>query len=255
MSHAAEDIEKKLNKLKKGSFPDKLTYEALILLLQHDPHVRQLVRNIVERDADADQCVIDDAQFGTQNWPKESLDIAGSGTGGDIRSDMNSSSGLVVVDSGCSQRLPVQPDSKETLRVELSSALRLLALVERHTGLRSYLLAGCDSEGERLMKLLVNLGRWDQIEMIWNTLAADIKQRQQMATADELGMLEGCLQCFNLTSSQYKAALDRPQPPQNFNHKVHNRLNAKGQTVTAIALPGLINSAGDTVCKALVITE
>ena len=258
MSLSAEDIEKKLNKLKKGSSPDKLTYEALILLLQHDQTLRQLIRNVVERNSDADKSAIDDAELDAEHGQEEQIETLSSQSDGDIHSDVNFIMKSVIVESGAeenSQHLPIAPDIKESLRAELSSALRLLELVESHVSLKTYLLESCGSEGERLMKLLVNLGSWVQIEMIWDTLAADVKQREQSATADEQEILEGCLQCFNLSNSQFKAAVDQPKLPQDFNHKVHNRLNAKGKVVTAIALPGLIDSAGDIVRKVLVITE
>lgn len=258
MSFSDENVEKKLYKVRQASFPDKLTYEALILLLKHDQALRQLIHRIAEQTPDDDAIAFDDTELGVEDHQEEQPDAISSETSESIHNNDESSMEAGGIDfrlAGNNQHLPIPPDFKKSLLVELSSALRLLELVDQHSSLRTYLLAGCDSEGERLMKLLVSLGRWDQIEIIWDTLAADVKQRQLAATADELEILKGCLQCFNLANSQFKATLDQPQIPQDFNHKVHNRLNAKGKLVTGVALPGLIDSAGNTVFKVLVITE
>lgn len=232
MTQDAEDIEKKLKEIK-GSSPKKLTYEWLVWLMEHDQSLRQLIRNICKEAVGTDQTTRDYVETDAEQH-KEQIDTENEG--------------------GCHQ-LPVPPDSAGSLRTELSPALDLLKLVTSNTKLNSLLLGDSSSEGERLMTLLVNLGRWDRIEVIWDALAADIKQREQRATADDLEILEGCLWFFNLTRSKFNADLDQPELPQNFNHKVHNRLNAKGKVVTDIALPGLIESSGDVVRKALVITE
>lgn len=232
MTQDAEDIEKKLKKFK-GSFPDKLTYDGLILLLEHDQSLRQLIRNICKEAVGTDQTTRDYVETDTEQQ-KEQIDTENEG-------DFH--------------QLPVPPDSAGSLQTELSPALDLLKLVMSNTKLNSLLLGDSGSEGERLMTLLVNLGRWDRIEVIWDALATDVKQREDKATTDELKILEGSLKCFNLANNQYKANLDQPGLLINFNYKVHNRLNAKGKVVTDIALPGLIESSGDVVRKALVITE
>jgi hypothetical protein len=245
MSDSKDDVEKVSEELKKSSPSEKLTYDRLINLLQCDQLLRQLIHSIVEQTRDSDQRIFDNTDLKTEGQQENHVEVVSTHGNRYIQSDMTVPSESVLA----------TPDIKEPLRAELSSVLRLLALVEEHENLNRYLSDGSASEGQRLVRLLVNLGRWEQIEMIWETLAADIKQRQQAMVPDELEILEGCMQCFNLSNSQFRAALDQPELPQKFNHKVHNRLNAKGKRATLIALPGLINPAGDCVKKVLVITE
>lgn len=231
MGQSADTAEEKLNSIKEGT--SELTYEALLLLIENDQALQQLIRGIAEKSSNSSKSN-DDATLN-----------AASQQEGQVETDVKES---------CQQSL-AGVAFEEPLRSELSSVLRLLELVALNDNLNSVLLDGCTSEGGQLIKLLVSLGGWSQIEMIWDSLADDIKNRKQAASNNELEILKGCLQCFNLTNTQFKAALDQPILPENFNHKVHNRLNAKGQVVSAIALPGLINPAGDAVRKVLVITE
>lgn len=246
-----KDLEKALDKYRKGYFPDKLTYEALLLLLQHDHALQQLIRSLCELAPSTDVNAIDKVELETENELEQPTEATSFTSPIDAGSDQPSTGKNADVGAKAAAQLTYE----EPLRAELALALRLLELVEQHGRLNAYLLAGCKTEGERIMTLLVKLGRWDQIEMIWDTLADDVKQHQQPATTNDLELLDACLACFNLASSQFKARLDQPKLPQDFNHKLHNRLNAKGKVATAIGLPGLINAAGDTARKVLVITE
>ncbi len=220
-------IEKKIKALRDKKTPD-FKYSDLVLLLEHDDDIREVILNISNQNLEA---VKEDSSC--------------------CAVEFNQDSKTRVIESS-NDVLEVQVDP---LRAELSQALDLLALIETHGELSGKLLGGSYTEGGRLLCLTVSLGRWSQIESIWDSISSNVKQRQQQAEKNELKILEGCLHCYNLTASHLIARLEQVDLSIDFNHKFHNRLNSKGKTISSLAFPGLVNAAGETTRKPLVITE
>jgi len=227
MDDTPELIEQKVKALRDKKTPD-FKYSDLLLLLEHDDDIREVILNVSSQNSGA---VKEDASCGAVQFDKESE--------------------VSVVESS-SDVFEVKVD---TLRSELSQTLDLLVLIENHGELSRELLGGSHTEGGRLLCLTVSLGRWSQIESVWDTISNNVKQRQQQAGKSELKILEGCLHCYNLTASHLIARLEQVDLTIDFNHKFHNRLNSKGKTISSLALPGLVNAAGKTTRKPLVITE
>ncbi len=227
MDDTPELIEQKVKALRDKKTP-AFKYSDLLLLLEHDDDIREVILNISSQNSGA---VKEDASCCTVQF--------------------NQDSKARIVESS-SDVLEVQVDP---LRSELSQALDLLVLIENHGELSRELLNDSHTEGGRLLCLAVSLGRWSQVESIWDTISNNVKQRQQRVEKSELKILEGCLHCYNLTASHLIARLEQVDLSIDFNHKFHNRLNSKGKTISSLALPGLVNAAGETTRKPLVITE
>ncbi len=227
MDDTPKVIEKKIKSLR-GKKSSAFKYLDLLFLLEHDDGIRELILNISSQNSGA---VKEGASCCAVQFNKESK--------------------ARIVESS-NDVLEVQVDP---LRSELSQALGLLTLIENHGELSRELLDDSHTEGGRLLCLAVSLGRWSQVESIWDTISNNVKQRQQRAEKSELKILEGCLHCYNLTASHLMARLEPVGISIDFNHKFHNRLNSKGKTISSLALPGLVNAAGETTRKPLVITE
>lgn len=237
------DDAKRLDKIREGSyFQEKLTYSDLLMLLEHDPAVQRLIQQLAAQPT-SEVSPPSEAPDSLEQapLPEEEVEMLSFEDDEELFS-------MSVFE-------PEPAPAVDPLRTELQPALDLLALFEADNSLKESWIRTEDTEGQRLLRLVATWGDWQQLEYLWDQLAQRLKQDGRAATDNEHAILTGCLDCYNLTTRQLSACLITPEPSVLYNHKEHNRLNSKGKHITQLALPGLLNAAGNITRKPLVITE
>ena len=108
-----------------------------------------------------------------------------------------------------------------------------------------------DDETEQFQQLLVIASHWDRIERLWDVLAERAKTRAAPLDDAELRLVEYALSLHNRLWIDRLAELETVATASAYNYEIHNGVG-QGDTIIALWLPGLINSAGKRVRKPLV---
>lgn len=216
-----------------------LTRSDLLLLLQHDPEVRQatqLVDQPVEAATEADE---PDRAEKEGFCPTETQVSA-------------------VEPPRLAYRLPAEPavpPARDSWREELSPELELLAWVQADEALyASWLGQPGDTVARQLVKLIAVASQWEQVLLLWDRFASRCKQEQRPASMTERQILKRCLALHNLIWQGRQARLQQALPGEDYEPRQHDRGTVRGDTVSAEWLPGLLNAAGQLQKKPLVRT-
>lgn len=132
------------------------------------------------------------------------------------------------------------------LLTQLSPELALLKALLADDELRAqWHLDKDDNPGRQLARLLANLADWDDgVCTLWDKLATRCKADQRTATPTEISMLQTALDLHNLRYQHRAATLQSTDLGAGFHHEHMQRGTPKGNTVTAVWLPGLNSAAG-----------
>lgn len=129
---------------------------------------------------------------------------------------------------------------------------RLLVTVQQHPVLSDVLLPHVKG-GDELVTLLANLAQWDNVERIWEELAAQAAQGRDIRT-DEHELLAASLRLYNRTLRDHQASFSDVQVGEAYDYNVHRRINEKGSSIAQLLLPGLVNAGGQLCKRTLVRT-
>jgi hypothetical protein len=248
------DVDKRLEKLRSPNAyvaPD-LTYSDLLLLLERDEAVRAVVRQLAGGvPAEAEEGAACDAE------PPVSKEFDSEPADAPPAPMSVGSMGMPWLAVPVSPPPPVARPESDLLREALAPELQLLARVRADDQLRqAWLGAAEESEGRQLVRLVAVAAQWNQILLLWDRFAERCKQAQREATAAERDIFRHCLCIHNLIWQGPQQA--RTQPAvlgAPFNERLHERGMAKGSTVNAEWLPGLVNVAGQVQRRPLVATS
>lgn len=216
-----------------------LTRSDLLLLLQHDPEVRQasqLVDQTVEVVTEPHQSnQADDESFCSINPKLSNIELP-----------------------KLAYRSPATPafsPARDSWCEELSPELELLAWVQADEALCAVWLGQPDETVARqLVRLIAVASQWEQILLLWDRFAARCKQEQRPASVTERQILKRCLALHNLIWQGRQARLQQALPGADYEPRQHDRGTVRGDTVSAEWLPGLLNAAGQLQKKPLVRT-
>ena len=243
-----EKYSDRLYKLQTDIAKPKLFYENLkpidlILLLQHDPWVQQLIANIASQSQGLDLNNLP----ATNNAAVKSL--ANTPAPMEARPSAPSRPALTA-----SPSVP----KVDIWRKELLEPLALLQRVRNDAELAALWL-GADglneSEPRQLLRVCVMSAQWEQIMQVAELLKKRCIQSKQAASADELAVLRGALDLYNLSAGGSKADLQSPAEGQVYSPDFHNRANTTGGNVAQCLLPALLNRGKKIVQPAVVLTR
>ncbi|WP_313081524.1 hypothetical protein [Atlantibacter sp.] len=108
-----------------------------------------------------------------------------------------------------------------------------------------------DDEAGQFQQVVVIASHWDRIERLWDVLAERAKSRAAPVNDAEQRLLEYALSLHNRLWIDRLAELETVTAASAYNYEIHNGVG-QGDTIIALWLPGLINSAGKRVRKPLV---
>lgn len=108
-----------------------------------------------------------------------------------------------------------------------------------------------DGEAEQFQQVVVIASHWDRIERLWDVLYERAKSRAAPINDAEQRLLEYALSLHNRLWIDRLAELETVAAASAYNYEIHNGVG-QGDTIIALWLPGLINSAGKRVRKPLV---
>lgn len=140
--------------------------------------------------------------------------------------------------------------SKVTPEVAL---LRRDADLAQRLGLRN--LPNDDTQA--LIWVVAILAQRDNVERLWSALKDRCESENRPASASERGLLETALAWHNhnWTARPYRLIEAAPSSAFQFESHLRTRQASRGETVAALHLPGIADSSGTPVCKALVQTR
>lgn len=191
----------------------------LIKLLENDPEIRELIREIAKSEAPP--------KVETAATPVEQI-------------------------TDVIQTAPIA----DSLRQQLAAELDLLKYLENDEELRDYWLGTLpDTEGEQLGQLLAVAAQWERILQLWDFLANRCKQVQRAATPAEQALLAGSVAIHNLIWTDKAACLFSAELETNYDYQQHERATPKGDIVIEEWLSGLKNPAGQIQKNTLVKTR
>ncbi|GAB53745.1 MULTISPECIES: hypothetical protein [Enterobacteriaceae] len=108
-----------------------------------------------------------------------------------------------------------------------------------------------DDEAEQFQQVLVIASHWDRIERLWDVFAERVKTRAAPLNDAELHLMEYALSLHNRLWIDRLAELETVAAGSAYNYEIHNGVG-QGDTIIALWLPGLMNSASKRVRKPLV---
>jgi hypothetical protein len=215
---------------------EKLNICDLLLLLRHDEHVREIIRDIVHS--------IGSTTHQAEEQPEENHRL-------EVQPEVMLPA-RPLRPSPPPARVIQQPDE---LRTELAPELRLLNLVTQDTELaRAWLGEQTESQGRQLVRLIAVASQWSQIQLLWDRLAERCRTANRPATPAEQQILETSLTLHNLVWDGLQARFEHADIGAPFDHDCHERGTRTGDIVRAEWLPSLFNAAGHRHRKTLVAT-
>ena len=215
---------------------EKLNICDLLLLLQHDEHVRKIIEGIAHS---ADRIAPP-----AHEQPAEE------------RSRCEALEG--VVPQSISPRLDQVPGHivQDALRSELAPELRLLNLVTQDAELaRAWLGEYAEPHGRQLVRLIAVASQWSQILLLWDRLAERCRAARRPALTAERQILETSIALHNLIWDGKQARMEHTDIGTPFDHDVHERGTPTGDFIREEWLPGLLNAAGGRNKKVLAATS
>lgn len=153
--------------------------------------------------------------------------------------------------------LPTAPPLSEPAPAPVPDALQplrgIIAIVKNDPELQEKWLRRPlpDGEAEQFQQVIVIASHWDRIERLWDVLYERAKSRAAPVNEDEQRLLEYALSLHNRLWIDRLAELETVAAASAYNYEIHNGVG-QGDTIAALWLPGLINSAGKRVRKPLV---
>lgn len=220
------------------SYGDKLEVRDFILLLQHDEHIRKIIRDIVH----SPDSILRQAEE-EQSEEKSRLEVQTQAMPQAIPLRLNPPPAHVIQ----------QPDA---LRTELAPELRLLNLVTQDAELaRAWLGEHAEPQGRQLVRLIAVASQWSQILLLWDRLAERCRQTRRPASMVERQILETSISLHNLVWDGKQAQMEHTEISVPFDHDVHERGTPTGDFIREEWLPGLLNAAGSRNKKILAATS
>lgn len=220
-------------------FKEKLVYSDLLLLLEYDPQVQDLIRALLPVNPASQQAA-------------ESAEEASKPPKAPVMPEVEEA--LVAAPA-----MPVMPDPlpspADIFYQDFAAARAFLAQVQADAEIAELWLLAEETPAAALMRLLARASQWDQVLEVWDILASRCKRQARPATSTESHILQSALAYYNLTLNQRQAGLVTPPCPGGFDHQVHTRATAQGETVYQVWLPGIENAAGKLQKKPLVATR
>ncbi|MEX5412395.1 hypothetical protein [Atlantibacter hermannii] len=153
--------------------------------------------------------------------------------------------------------LPTAPPLSEPAPAPAPDALQplrgIIAIVKNDPELQEKWLRRSlpEGEAEQFQQVIVIASHWDRIERLWDVLYERAKSRAAPVNDDEQRLLEYALSLHNRLWIDRLAELETVAAASAYNYEIHNGVG-QGDTIAALWLPGLINSAGKRVRKPLV---
>lgn len=218
---------------------EKLNVRDLLLLLQHDAHVRSIILDITHSS--------DSALQSAEEAPEETEET--------LRSETHSKPAPRPISyiQPAPQRASPQSD---TLRAELAVELHLLELVTQDAELaRAWLGEHAEPQGRQLVRLIAVASQWNQIQLLWDRLAERCRTARRPASAAEQQILEASIALHNLIWDGKQAKVVHTTAGTAFDHDIHERGTPTGELIHQEWLPGLINAAGNRNRKVLAATS
>lgn len=208
-----------------------------LLLLQHDEHVREIIRDIVNSTS------------GTSQQAEDKLEENPHVAAVEPRAVLR----LNTYSEPTPARVIQQPDA---LRAELAPELRLLNLVTQDAELaRAWLGEHAESQGRQLVRLIAVASQWSQILLLWDRLAERSRAARRPASTVERQILETSIALHNLVWDGKQAQMEHTDIGTPFDHDVHERGTPTGDFIREEWLPGLLNAAGGRNKKILAATS
>lgn len=218
---------------------ERLTVRDLLLLLQHDAHMRSIILDITNSS--------DSALQPAEEVPEETEEIPRSET------HLKPAPRPISYIQPAPLRAGPQPD---TLRAELAGELHLLELVTQDAELaRAWLGEHAEPQGRQLVRLIAVASQWSQIQLLWDRLAERCRTARRPASAAEQKILEASIALHNLIWDGKQAKIVHTTAGTAFDHDIHERGTPTGDLIHQEWLPGLINAAGHRNRKVLVATS
>lgn len=237
----SKDKEKRLEKLtKESSFPERLSYADLLLLIEQDERVQSLIRSLAQAEEQ-----VSEPETPTQETEREELSETIAAT----------SIQVAVEPQPEPKPEPQSPSLAETFYTQLKPQLEFLHATQADKEIACLWLKEDENEAAALVRLLARASQWDQLTELWDVFASRCKKQERALTSSETRLLQYSLACYNLTLNSRQAELLWPECPAAFDHQQHTRGTPQGETVTAVWLPGLTNAAGKLQKKPLVATQ
>ncbi|OOV88330.1 hypothetical protein [Oceanospirillum linum] len=254
MSKSEKDIAKRYKQITDidKAFPKDLNYLDLLILIERDPKLQALLRQVVLGDEQVQPTTAVSANAATTPSEKTASDVYAS----DAETDEIQTPPVASpeVSLAPEPEPEPEPEPQNPLLDELQPALNLLNQVEQDADFSDLWLHPDDTQGQTLIRLIATLSQWDQVQELWDRLASRCKTDQRPASADELSILEAALSFYNLTLRSRSAKLSQPETGIAFDHQLHTRATPQGEQINAVWLPGLTNAAGKLQKKPLVRT-
>lgn len=159
-----------------------------------------------------------------------------------------------VVEKKVEIEVIVEKQLIDPIRENMKVELELLTIIQQDRELQKRWLPNQENEGRKLVKMIALLSQWQQIEMLWDTLAERCKANKKGLSKNEITLLNGAVEIYNSTLNQNKAELRAIEINTNYNYEKHQRGTPTGDRVIAQWLPTLVNAAGQVSKIALVET-
>lgn len=114
-----------------------------------------------------------------------------------------------------------------------------------------------DDNTQALIQTVAVLAQLDSLKRLWGVLKDRCEAGKRQATTDERALLQAALAWHNYNWRSQPYRLIDAAAGSGFNYVDHQRSRhvTKGETVTALQLPGIADGNGKALCKALVTTR
>ena len=110
---------------------------------------------------------------------------------------------------------------------------------------------------QALIQIVAVLAQIDNLKRLWDVLKERCEADKRPATHNESALLQAALAWHNHNWDNLPYRLIDAAPNNNYDYKNHLRSRhvTSGETVIALHLPGIADSSGKVLCKALVQTQ
>lgn len=171
-------------------------------------------------------------------------------------SESQDHTGVACDDPEPNQPGALMPASEPTLQARLPAIFNVISLLSADKELQNRFLRRelAQDEEQQVEQILTISSHWERIEILWDTLKERVIERELPISEAEQGMLEFVLGCHNRLWVDRTASFVRAIEGEQYNYEKHFSVG-QGDKVTALLLPGLLNSAGRLSRKPVVMVR
>ncbi|WP_299792311.1 hypothetical protein [uncultured Shewanella sp.] len=234
----------RIDKIKSHGFMsnEKLDYQDLLLLLQHDNEFRELITQVVHSSANAlvENAVVPKAENVVEKVVEVEKIV-------EVEKVVE-----IEVEKIVNKTIELQDPIRSELKVQLDA---LSWLTQQPELMQCLNLKPNLTQGQMLLAWCAFASNAQNIIMLWEWFSEQCSADKRAVTTEELHFLELTLQQHNANYQQHKVTLLAVTEGTSFDFEIHKRIiTAQGSAVEQCCLAGLLDTGGKILCKPLVKT-